>query len=309
MMYMGQLGHESADLIAYMSAAGVRPILPGENPANWCGCRGEGAGGRGGLCAASAGPCAWLERAGRGRYRRRRALRAWAAPSCHNTPAPAGPGENRMLDVAGGSAAGERKGPDFVELYKVGGEEGRGGVARVCVCSRWLWCGDGGSAGATQGAPRSAPANRHPRPPPPMPARPRAAQTSELLAVNAKAIAAASEPAGEPPSASGGTYAASLSVQLRELLSRQFTRLWRLPGYSALRLIVAVLFALVLGSLYWDKGQVGQPGQHALVQVCTGRGSYTAALRCRLTARMPRRTRAAPLCAACRSSQAPPVSI
>lgn len=85
-------------------------------------------------------------------------------------------------------------------------------------------------------------------------------QTSELLASNNKAIAAASVPSGEPPSAAGGTYAAGLRVQMRELLGRQFTRLWRLPGYSALRLIVAVLFALVLGSLYWDKGQVRQGG-------------------------------------------------
>ena len=83
-------------------------------------------------------------------------------------------------------------------------------------------------------------------------------QTSELLAANTAAIAAASVPSGPPPSAAGGTYAAGLRVQLRELLGRQFMRLWRLPGYSALRLIVAVLFALVLGSLYWDKGQVGE---------------------------------------------------
>jgi hypothetical protein len=41
-------------------------------------------------------------------------------------PARLQPGENAanwMLDVAGGSAAGASKGPDFVELYKVGGVE------------------------------------------------------------------------------------------------------------------------------------------------------------------------------------------
>ena len=53
----------------------------------------------------------------------------WASPpACLpvRLPARLQPGENAanwMLDVAGGSAAGASTGPDFVELYKVGGVE------------------------------------------------------------------------------------------------------------------------------------------------------------------------------------------
>ncbi|PSC75525.1 pleiotropic drug resistance 5-like isoform A [Micractinium conductrix] len=117
------------------------------------------------------------------------------------------PGENPaswMLDVAGGSAAGGHKGPDFVALYA----------------------------------------------------------SSDLLTANQQTLAAACEPSGPAPAAAGGTYAASAAVQLRQLLGRQATRLWRLPSYSALRLAVAVAFALVLGTLYWNKGQI-RPGTSA----------------------------------------------
>lgn len=138
MMYCGPLGHESADLIAYFSAAGVRPIQAGENPANY------------------------------------------------------------MLDVAGGSAAGTSSGPDFVELYK----------------------------------------------------------TSELLAANTKAVDEACQPSGEPPSVTGGTYAATYWVQLQQLLGRQMTRYWRMPQYNGIRFVVSLAFALVVGSLYYKKGQV-----------------------------------------------------
>jgi hypothetical protein len=50
-------------------------------------------------------------------------------------PARLQPGENAanwMLDVAGGSAAGASKGPDFVELYKVVG------VDLLCCCTAVL---------------------------------------------------------------------------------------------------------------------------------------------------------------------------
>ena len=79
--------------------------------------------------------------------------------------------------------------------------------------------------------------------------------SSDLLTANQQTLAAACEPSGPAPAAAGGTYAASAAVQLRQLLGRQATRLWRLPSYSALRLAVAVAFALVLGTLYWNKGQ------------------------------------------------------
>ncbi|KAL4448626.1 hypothetical protein ABPG75_005845 [Micractinium tetrahymenae] len=115
------------------------------------------------------------------------------------------PGENPaswMLDVAGGSAAGESKGPDFVQWY----------------------------------------------------------QSSELRASNQQAIEEASQPSGDAPAVGGGTYAATLGVQLAELLRRQATRYWRLPEYNAIRLLVTLAFALVVGTLYWNKGQVPREG-------------------------------------------------
>ena len=144
-----------------------------------------------------------------------------------------------MLDVTGSSAAGVSGGPDFVARYR----------------------------------------------------------DSELLAANRKAIAAASEPVGAAPAVSGGNYAASYQQQLRALLGRQATRYWRLPQvglplggqpqagrlarrasplgsrprccrcraatcpqYNGIRMVVSLAFALVVGSLYWQQGQVPAVG-------------------------------------------------
>lgn len=60
-----------------------------------------------------------------------------------------------------------------------------------------------------------------------------ALQTSELLAANTKAVDEACQPIGEPPSVTGGTYAATYWVQLRQLLGRQMTRYWRMPQVGA----------------------------------------------------------------------------
>lgn len=57
----------------------------------------------------------------------------------------------------------------------------------------------------------------------------RVAQDSELLSSNRRAVDAACQPEGEPPSVSGGTYAATYWQQLRALLGRQAVRYWRLP--------------------------------------------------------------------------------
>ena len=87
---------------------------------------------------------------------------------------------------------------------------------------------------------------------------PPAQQESELLAVNKAAIEAACQPSDIAPSVSGGTYAATYRVQLQELLRRQAARYWRLPQYNGVRLVVALAFALIVGSLYFDQGKVTQ---------------------------------------------------
>jgi hypothetical protein len=85
-------------------------------------------------------------------------------------------------------------------------------------------------------------------------------QESELLSANKAAIKAACEPSDAAPSMSGGAYAASYWVQLQELLRRQSTRYWRLPQYNGIRLVVALAFALIVGSLYFDQGKVRRGG-------------------------------------------------
>lgn len=62
-----------------------------------------------------------------------------------------------------------------------------------------------------------------------------ALQTSELLAANTKAVDEACQPTGEPPSVTGGTYAATYWVQLQQLLGRQMTRYWRMPQVGVAR--------------------------------------------------------------------------
>lgn len=59
-------------------------------------------------------------------------------------------------------------------------------------------------------------------------------QSSKLLAANTKAVDEACQPAGEAPSVSGGTYAATYWVQLQQLLGRQMTRYWRMPQVGGL---------------------------------------------------------------------------
>jgi hypothetical protein len=66
-------------------------------------------------------------------------------------------------------------------------------------------------------------------------------------------------PAPTPPggaAAAGTEYAAPRMRQLKLLMWRQALRYWRLPEYNAIRMLVTLTFALVIGSLYWDKGQV-----------------------------------------------------
>lgn len=95
------------------------------------------------------------------------------------------------------------------------------------------------------------------------------AQRSEA-AVAAAVEAGLAGPAPTPPggaAAAGTEYAAPRMRQLRMLMWRQALRYWRLPEYNAIRLLVTLVFALVIGSLYWNKGQV------RVAQSCMGWGA------------------------------------
>ena len=84
------------------------------------------------------------------------------------------------------------------------------------------------------------------------------AKRSEAAVAEAVAAGLAG-PAPPPPggaAAAGTEYAAPRLRQLKMLAWRQALRYWRLPEYNGIRLLVTLAFALVIGSLFWDKGQV-----------------------------------------------------
>ena len=81
---------------------------------------------------------------------------------------------------------------------------------------------------------------------------------SKLAASNAAAIIEACVPFGNAPSAGSGAYAATYWVQLCSLLVRELRHYRRMPLYDGIRFINGIVYALVIGSLFYQKGQVGQ---------------------------------------------------
>ena len=79
---------------------------------------------------------------------------------------------------------------------------------------------------------------------------------SKLAASNAAAITEACTPFGDAPSAGSGKYAATYWVQLGSLLIREQRHYNRLPLYDGIRFINGIVYALIIGSLFYKHGQV-----------------------------------------------------
>lgn len=69
--------------------------------------------------------------------------------------------------------------------------------------------------------------------------------------------------AGPPPTATGtmpgevsGEYATPRATQLRMLLWRHVLHYWRLPDYNGIRLLLTFCFAVFLGTLFFNRGQL-----------------------------------------------------